>query len=56
MTPHAQRISRYIVCDRGEAVVGEGINRPRRAERERIRQAQFAAMDPHEAEAYRRRE
>jgi hypothetical protein len=55
LTPHAQRLSRYIVCDRGEPVVGAGITHPRGAERERIRDAQLAAMEPDDAEAYRRR-
>lgn len=53
LTPHGKRISRYIVCDKGEAVVGAGINHPRRAERERIRDEQLAGLTPSEAEAYR---
>lgn len=55
LTPHAQRISRFIVCDRDEEVVGAGINHPRRAERERISDAQLNAMDPFDREIYRRR-
>ena len=55
LSPHAQRISRYVVCDRGEAVVGEGISHPRRAERERIRDEQLAAMDDQVAREYRTR-
>ncbi len=55
LSPHAQRISRYVVCDRGEAVVGEGISHPRRAERERVRDEQFAAMDEQAAAEYRMR-
>jgi hypothetical protein len=45
LTPHAKRISRYIVCDPGETVIGAGFSHPRRSERERFRQAQLEAMD-----------
>ncbi|MEM7272450.1 MAG: phytanoyl-CoA dioxygenase family protein [Actinomycetota bacterium] len=55
LSPHARRLSRYIVCDRDEPVVGAGINHPRRADRDRIREAQLAAMDPEDAAAYRLR-
>jgi len=55
LSPHAQRISRCVVCDQGETVIGEGINHPRRAERERIHDEQLAAMSPEAATAYRRR-
>lgn len=55
LTPHAQRISRFVVCDPGESVVGAGVNHPRRAERERVRAEQFAAMGTDAAERYRRR-
>ena len=55
LSPHARRISRFVVHDPGEAVVGAGINHPRRAERERIREEQLAAMDPDAAETYRLR-
>jgi len=55
LSTHAQRISRYIVCDQGEAVVGEGYSHPRRAAREAIRAAQFDAMDPDEARSYKLR-
>ena len=55
LSPHAQRLARYVVCDQGEVVVGEGINHPRRAERERIRDEQLAAMPPAAAAAYQRR-
>ena len=46
LSPRAQRMARYIVHDRGEPVIGEGINHPRRAERERIRAEQLAQLDP----------
>ena len=55
LSPHAQRLARYIVHDRGEAVIGEGVNHPRRAERERIRAEQLAQLDPAVATAYERR-
>ena len=28
LSPHAQRICRYVVCDRGETVIGEGYRIP----------------------------
>ena len=55
LSPHARRITRHVVLDKGEPVVGGGINHPRRAERERIRDEQLAAMDPADAESYRLR-
>ena len=55
LSPHAQRLARYIVHDRGEDVIGEGVNHPRRAERERIRAEQLAQLDPVAATAYERR-
>lgn len=55
LSPHAQRISRFIVRERGEPVIGEGINHPRRAERERIYAEQLAELPADEAEAYERR-
>ncbi len=55
LSPHAQRLCRSIVCDPGEAVVGEGFTHPRRAERERYRAAQLAAMGDAAAATYLRR-
>jgi len=55
LSPHAQRLSRYIVCDPGEPVVGAGFSHPRRAERERHRQAELEAMGPVAAAIYERR-
>jgi hypothetical protein len=55
LSPHAQRISRYVVCDPGETVVGAGFNHPRRSERERVRQEQFSSMSESAADEYRRR-
>lgn len=55
LSPHAQRLSRYIVGNPGEQIVGEGYSHPRRAERERYREAQLAEMGPDAAELYLRR-
>ena len=55
LSSHAQRLSRYIVCDRDEPVIGAGFNHPRRVERERYRQAQLAELGQTEAEIYLRR-
>ncbi len=55
LSPHAQRLCRYIVCDPGEAVIGEGFTHPRRAERERYRAAQLDAMGEPGATTYLRR-
>lgn len=55
LTPHAQRICRYVVCDEGEVVVGEGFSHPRRAERERVRADQLARMGEPSARQYLRR-
>ncbi len=55
LSPHAQRLSRYVVCDRGEAVIGAGFSHPRGAERERYRDAQLADLGQADAEIYRQR-
>lgn len=55
LSPHGQRLSRYIVCDPGEPVVGAGFSHPRRAERERHRDRQLEDMGPTSAEVYTRR-
>lgn len=55
LSPHAQRICRYVVCDPGEAVVGAGFSHPRTAERKRVRANQLEAMGEHAATEYRRR-
>jgi len=53
LSPHAQRLARFVVRGAGEPVVGEGVNHPRGAERDRIRDEQLAEMGP-DAEAYLR--
>jgi hypothetical protein len=55
LSPHAQRISRYVVCDPGQAVVGAGFNHPRTAERDRRRAAELDAMGDGAATEYLRR-
>ncbi len=55
LSPHAQRVSRYIVAGHDEQVPGAGINHPRRAERERIRDEALAQMDPARAAEWRHR-
>ncbi|MEM8924847.1 MAG: phytanoyl-CoA dioxygenase family protein [Actinomycetota bacterium] len=55
LSPHAQRLSRYIVCDRDEPVIGAGFNHPRRAERDRRREEELARLSASDAEIYLRR-
>lgn len=55
LSRHAKRISRHIVCDPDEHVIGEGHSHPRRAAREAIRSEQLEAMNATEAEDYQLR-
>jgi len=55
LSPHAQRLSRYIVAGRGDAIPGAGVNHPRRAERDRIRSAAIDAMGVEQAADWQRR-
>ncbi len=55
LSPHAQRLSRYIVGSPGESILGEGFSHPKRAERERYRDARLAEMGAEAAELYLRR-
>lgn len=55
LSPHAQRISRFVVADEGEAVIGEGFHHPRSAAREAFRAAQLAALGEPAAAEYLRR-
>ena len=55
LSPHAQRISRHVVLAPDEPLIGDGINLPRRADRERVRVAQLAALDPEMVERLERR-
>ena len=55
LSEHARRISRYIVLDRDEDVLGEGVNHPRRRERERVVNEALASMTDEDAKAYQLR-
>lgn len=55
LSPHAQRLCRYIVCEPGEPVVGEGFSHPRRAERDRRRAAELKALGKEATARYLRR-
>lgn len=52
LSPHAQRISRFVVCDKGEQVVGAGFMDPRRKKREAFKQKQLDAMGEKAAREY----
>jgi len=55
LSPHGQRISRYVMVGPGESVVGAGVTHPRRLERERLVDEEFEAMGPEVADEYRLR-
>ena len=55
LSPHAQRICRYVVCDQSEAVLGEGFSHPRTAVREAFRADQLEALGEQAAAEYLRR-
>ena len=55
LSPHAQRICRYVVCDQGEALIGEGFSHPRTAAREAFRAKQLGALGEQAAAEYLRR-
>lgn len=55
LSPHAQRICRYVVCDEDEAVVGEGFSHPRAAVRDDYRLRQLDALGERNAAEYLRR-
>ena len=44
LSPHAQRISRFVIGHPGEPIIGAGKHHPRRAERERIFNDELATM------------
>lgn len=52
LSPQAQRISRFVVCDKGEDVVGAGYLNPRRKAREAFKQEQLDALGEKAAKAY----
>ncbi len=55
LSPHGQRISRYVVADPGVDVVGAGFVHPRARAREEHVESVYAAMTPDAAEEYRRK-
>ena len=55
LSPHGQRISRYVMLNEGEQVVGAGYMHPRAKKREAYKDAQFSEMGSEAAEAYLRR-
>ena len=52
LSPHAQRISRFAVCDKGEQVIGAGFMDPRRKKREAFKQKQLDALCEKAAREY----
>ena len=52
LTPHAQRISRFVVCDKGEQVIGAGYMNPRRQKREAFKQRQLDELGEKGAREY----
>ena len=52
LSPHAQRISRLVVCDKGEQVIGAGYLNPRRKAREAFKEKQLQALGDKAAQEY----
>ncbi|MEP2780882.1 MAG: phytanoyl-CoA dioxygenase family protein [Pseudoruegeria sp.] len=52
LSAHGQRISRMVVCDKDEEVVGAGFMDPRRKKREAFKQKQLDAMGEKAAREY----
>ena len=52
LSPQAQRASRFVVCDKGEQVVGAGFMDPRRKKREAFKQTQLDKMGEKAAREY----
>lgn len=46
LSDHAKRICRYVVCDRGEPVIGAGFTHPRARDRDAFIAAQLAELGP----------
>lgn len=47
LSEHGQRICRYVVCDKGEPVIGAGFTHPRAREREAFIENQLAELGQH---------
>ncbi|MEP7047088.1 MAG: phytanoyl-CoA dioxygenase family protein [Ilumatobacteraceae bacterium] len=56
LSPHGQRIARYVMCGPGERVIGAGYIHPRAKMREAFKQQQFAELGAEAAEEYLRRQ
>lgn len=52
LSAHGQRISRLVVCDKGEAVIGAGYMDPRRKKREAYKEKQLDALGEKAAREY----
>ena len=55
LSPHGQRISRYVMCGKGETVIGAGYIHPRAKMRDAFKADQLAALGADAAEEYLRR-
>ncbi|MGZ4722621.1 MAG: phytanoyl-CoA dioxygenase family protein [Ilumatobacteraceae bacterium] len=55
LSPHGQRISRYVMCGKGETVIGAGYIHPRATMREAFRNEQLDRLGAEAAEEYLRR-
>jgi len=55
LSPHGQRISRYVMCGKGETVIGAGYIHPRAKMREAFKAEQLRQLGPEAAEEYNRR-
>jgi ectoine hydroxylase-related dioxygenase (phytanoyl-CoA dioxygenase family) len=55
LSPHGQRISRYVMCNQGETVVGAGYVHPRKDMREVFKAQQLGQMGTAAADEYLRR-
>jgi ectoine hydroxylase-related dioxygenase (phytanoyl-CoA dioxygenase family) len=55
LSPHGQRISRYVMCAKGEQVIGAGYIHPRAKMREAFKEEQLRELGPEAAEEYLRR-
>ncbi|MEP3279009.1 MAG: phytanoyl-CoA dioxygenase family protein [Stappiaceae bacterium] len=52
LSQHGQRISRYVVCEKGETVIGAGFMNPRAKVREQFKQEQFAKLSDKDVQEY----
>ena len=55
LSAHGQRISRYVMCGKGEVVIGAGYIHPKAKMREAFRTEQLNRLGPDAAEEYLRR-